>query len=76
MVLPREGEGAATEKVNVIPPDSGPSKGNIVIRDLQLKYRPDLDLVLRGISCNISAGQKIGICGRYRISSLLVIFLS
>jgi len=35
-----------------------------LIKNLQLRYRPDLDLVLRGISCTISPGQKIGICGR------------
>ena len=30
-----------------------------MIKDLQLRYRPDLDLVLRGISCRIEPGQKL-----------------
>jgi ATP-binding cassette subfamily C (CFTR/MRP) protein 1 len=29
-----------------------------------VRYRPDLDLVLHGISCEILPGEKIGIVGR------------
>eukprot|EP00026_Physarum_polycephalum_P000563 Phypoly_transcript_00564.p1 GENE.Phypoly_transcript_00564~~Phypoly_transcript_00564.p1 ORF type:complete len:1454 (+),score=273.03 Phypoly_transcript_00564:76-4437(+) len=46
------------------PEPSWPSKGEIEISDLQLRYRPGLDLVLKNISCNIRAKEKIGICGR------------
>ena len=28
------------------------------------RYRKDLDLVLRGVNCNIASGEKIGIVGR------------
>ncbi len=46
------------------PDPSWPSKGEIEIHDLQLRYRPGLELVLKGISCDIRGREKIGICGR------------
>lgn len=30
----------------------------------KFRYRPGLDLVLKGISCNVTGGEKIGIVGR------------
>ncbi|KAG1679917.1 Multidrug resistance-associated protein 1 [Nymphon striatum] len=41
-----------------------PDKGTVEFVNYQTKYRPELDLVLKGIDCNINAGEKIGICGR------------
>jgi len=41
-----------------------PAKGVVTISDLVVKYREDSDPVLRGISCNINGGEKIGIVGR------------
>jgi ATP-binding cassette subfamily C (CFTR/MRP) protein 1 len=41
-----------------------PSRGHIVIRDLQLRYRANLDLVLKGVSLDLPAGRRIGIVGR------------
>ncbi|MFS7926378.1 putative ABC-type xenobiotic transporter [Helianthus anomalus] len=32
--------------------------------DLQVRYRPNTPLVLKGISLNIQGGQKIGVVGR------------
>jgi ATP-binding cassette subfamily C (CFTR/MRP) protein 1 len=32
--------------------------------DFAVRYRPDLDLVLDGISCDILPGEKVGIVGR------------
>ena len=29
-----------------------------------MRYRPDLELVLHGISCDIQPGEKVGIVGR------------
>lgn len=49
---------------NYRPPAHWPAKGEIEISDLQLRYRPGLDLVLKNISCNIRAREKVGICGR------------
>jgi ATP-binding cassette subfamily C (CFTR/MRP) protein 1 len=41
-----------------------PDKGVISFRDVKLRFRPELDLVLKGISFDIFAKEKIGICGR------------
>ena len=38
--------------------------GRIDINGLKLAYREGLPNVLRGLSCSIKAGEKIGICGR------------
>ncbi|KAK3094622.1 hypothetical protein FSP39_004144, partial [Pinctada imbricata] len=43
---------------------SWPETGNIKFKDYTTRYRPGLDLVLKGISCNIKDGEKIGIVGR------------
>lgn len=41
-----------------------PPKGAISIKQLQLRYREDLDLVLKGIDLEIPAGKRVGIVGR------------
>ncbi|KAK8395732.1 hypothetical protein O3P69_005668 [Scylla paramamosain] len=41
-----------------------PKNGSIDLREVQLRYRPDLPLVLHGITASINAGEKIGIVGR------------
>ena len=41
-----------------------PENGDIVIKDYQTRYREGLDLVLKGVSCNIKSGEKVGIVGR------------
>uniref|UniRef100_H3G9K9 Uncharacterized protein n=1 Tax=Phytophthora ramorum TaxID=164328 RepID=H3G9K9_PHYRM len=41
-----------------------PSQGTITFDNLQLKYRPELPLVLRGVNMEIAGGEKVGICGR------------
>ncbi|GAA0181640.1 ATP-binding cassette [Lithospermum erythrorhizon] len=46
------------------PPVNWPTMGRVDIQDLQIKYRADAPLVLRGISCTFEAGHKIGIVGR------------
>lgn len=46
------------------PPQNWPSVGKVEICDLQIRYRPDAPLVLRGISCTFEGGDKIGIVGR------------
>ncbi|KAL6508370.1 Multidrug resistance-associated protein 7 [Orobanche hederae] len=43
---------------------SWPNEGKVEIQDLQIKYRQDAPLVLRGISCTFEGGHKIGIVGR------------
>jgi ATP-binding cassette, subfamily C (CFTR/MRP), member 4 len=39
-------------------------KGNVELRNLTVKYRNDLDPVLRDISVTMKARTKIGVCGR------------
>ncbi|ETP52413.1 hypothetical protein F442_02568 [Phytophthora nicotianae P10297] len=41
-----------------------PARGAIRFDNLCLRYRPDLPLVLRGVSMDIQPGEKVGICGR------------
>ncbi|KAJ3027782.1 UNVERIFIED_CONTAM: hypothetical protein HDU68_003121, partial [Siphonaria sp. JEL0065] len=44
--------------------DAWPIHGEIVCKDVVLKYREDLPPVLHGISFRVEAGQKIGVVGR------------
>ena len=46
------------------PAASWPSEGKIEIKDVFLKYRPELPLILKGLSMTVTAGEKIGIVGR------------
>nr|AHK05642.1 ATP-binding cassette transporter sub-family C member 1 isoform X4 [Tigriopus japonicus] len=41
-----------------------PPQGAIRFQDYKTRYRPGLDLVLRGVTCDIEAGEKVGIVGR------------
>jgi ATP-binding cassette subfamily C (CFTR/MRP) protein 1 len=46
------------------PSTSWPSAGCIRFEDVQLRYRPELPLVLQGLSFEIRPGEKVGIVGR------------
>nr|XP_056705308.1 ATP-binding cassette sub-family C member 2 [Euleptes europaea] len=46
------------------PPPNWPSKGEICIMDYRVRYRPELELVLDGISCDIKSTEKVGVVGR------------
>jgi ABC-type multidrug transport system fused ATPase/permease subunit len=46
------------------PPPCWPAEGRIELSNVVLKYRPELPIVLKGISLSIGAGEKIGIVGR------------
>ncbi|KAK3096100.1 hypothetical protein FSP39_023229 [Pinctada imbricata] len=46
------------------PASSWPTKGSVKFIDYTTRYRPGLELVLRGLNCSISDGEKIGIVGR------------
>lgn len=41
-----------------------PDQGTVQFKNLGVRYREGLDLVLRGIDCEIGAGEKVGIVGR------------
>ncbi|XP_032409131.1 canalicular multispecific organic anion transporter 1-like isoform X2 [Xiphophorus hellerii] len=46
------------------PSEKWPEVGSLQFVDYKVRYRPELDLVLKGISCDISGTEKIGIVGR------------
>jgi len=46
------------------PKASWPAEGHVEIKDVVLKYRPELPDVLRGLSMDVAPGEKIGIVGR------------
>ncbi|KAK9449812.1 P-loop containing nucleoside triphosphate hydrolase protein [Limtongia smithiae] len=46
------------------PPHEWPSAGAVEFHDYSTRYRPGLDLVLRGINLKIKPKEKIGIVGR------------
>ncbi|XP_063019479.1 ATP-binding cassette sub-family C member 2 [Melospiza melodia melodia] len=46
------------------PPRGWPSRGEIQFIDYKVRYRPELDLVLQGITCNIGSTEKVGVVGR------------
>jgi ABC-type multidrug transport system fused ATPase/permease subunit len=56
------------EAASVLPSDTDldawPSVGAITFSDVQLKYRPELPLVLKGLSFEVRPGEKVGILGR------------
>ena len=55
-------------------PAAWPSKGEMVVENLSMRYRSNLDLVLKNVSFTVPAGSKVGIAGRTGSgkSSLLV----
>ncbi|KAF9356142.1 hypothetical protein BGX34_010083 [Mortierella sp. NVP85] len=46
------------------PPSDWPMEGRVDFVNYETRYRPGLDLVLRGVNCSIRKHEKIGICGR------------
>ncbi|KAL4588260.1 hypothetical protein LXL04_001143 [Taraxacum kok-saghyz] len=59
--IPSEAEWV--KKDNPSPPN-WPSHGNVELKDLQVRYRPNTPLVIKGITLNIKGGEKIGVVGR------------
>ena len=55
---------AAHEILGHRPPVSWPAQREIVLKDVVLKYRPELPSVLKGLSMDVKAGEKVGIVGR------------
>ncbi|KAI0192755.1 P-loop containing nucleoside triphosphate hydrolase protein [Xylaria flabelliformis] len=44
--------------------ENWPESGEIVFSDVEMRYRENLPLILRGLSMHIKAGERIGIVGR------------
>ncbi|KAF7834505.1 ABC transporter C family member 14-like [Senna tora] len=49
---------------NGLPPHNWPTHGHVKLHNLQVRYRPNTPLVLKGISLSIHGGEKVGIVGR------------
>jgi ATP-binding cassette subfamily C (CFTR/MRP) protein 1 len=45
-------------------PPQWPTRGHIEFHDVELRYRPELPPVIKGLTCTIHAGEKLGIVGR------------
>lgn len=45
-------------------PANWPAAGSISVRDVCMRYRPGLPLVLKGVSFDIAPGEKVGLVGR------------
>ncbi|KAG0025921.1 hypothetical protein BGZ81_006735 [Podila clonocystis] len=52
------------EKPESEPPRSWPEHGEIVFKNVSMRYRAELPLVLNNVSFDIQAGDKIGVVGR------------
>ncbi|OQV14983.1 Multidrug resistance-associated protein 1 [Hypsibius exemplaris] len=46
------------------PPADWPKRGQVDFEDYQTRYRPGLELVLKGLNSRIASGEKVGIVGR------------
>nr|XP_037273420.1 multidrug resistance-associated protein 1-like [Rhipicephalus microplus] len=55
---------AAWENPHFKPDPSWPVTGEVEFQNYSTRYRADLDLVLKGITCDIKPGEKVGIVGR------------
>ena len=43
------------------PADAWPYQGAVQLQDYAMRYRPGLDLVLKGVTCDIKGGEKVQI---------------
>jgi len=43
---------------------SWPREGSIKFENVQMRYKPNLEPALKGVSFSVPAGQRVGICGR------------
>ncbi|KAK8630776.1 hypothetical protein V6N13_079552 [Hibiscus sabdariffa] len=55
---------ATWHKEDCLPPPNWPAHGNVEIKELQVRYRSNTPLVLKGITLSINGGEKIGVVGR------------
>ncbi|KAM3862958.1 ATP-binding cassette sub-family C member 2 [Diretmus argenteus] len=59
-----ETENEAKWVTDIRPPEKWPEAGRLRFENYKVRYRPELDLVLHGITCDIDSTEKIGIVGR------------
>ena len=49
---------------NDSPPVNWPASGSVEFKNYGMRYRKDLDLVLKAIDAKVKGGEKVGIVGR------------
>ncbi|KAL4122728.1 hypothetical protein QTP88_015009 [Uroleucon formosanum] len=54
---------AAWEVPSTQPPKEWPTRGEVQFKNLKVRYREGLDLVLKGLDLIVEGGQKVGIVG-------------
>ncbi|KAF5202715.1 ABC transporter ATP-binding protein/permease VMR1 [Thalictrum thalictroides] len=55
----------ASWKIEDTRPQPGwPTHGDVHLKDLQVRYRPNTPLILKGLTLSIQGGEKIGVVGR------------
>lgn len=59
-----ETEAALQAPARNTPPTNWPTKGDIEFNNVELRYRSELPLVLKGLTLKINAKEKIGVVGR------------
>ena len=59
-----EGVGKGEKGLVVKPDTTWPSRGVLEFKSVTMRYRPELPLVLKGVSLSISENESVGICGR------------
>lgn len=52
------------EKGEIEVADDWPRTGNLRTEGVKLRYRPKLELVLKGLDFKVESGIKVGVCGR------------
>jgi ABC-type multidrug transport system fused ATPase/permease subunit len=55
---------AEWRKKDSVPPPNWPTRGNVELKDIQVRYRSNTPLVIKGITLSIRGGEKIGVVGR------------
>lgn len=70
-------EAVAAEGKVIHPANDWPANGSVTLNNLQMRYRSDTPLVLKGIDVSIGAGERIGVVGRTGSgkSSMLLVLL-
>lgn len=63
---------AGSRTAAVVVPDNWPVQGKVEAKAIQMRYR-DGPLILKDVSFNIEAGQKVGIAGRTGYSIVYVL---
>jgi ATP-binding cassette, subfamily C (CFTR/MRP), member 1 len=59
------------------PPEHWPQYGAIEFKGVSLRYRSDLELVLKDVSLRFTGGEKIGIVGRYAtVHTIIILYLA